>query len=194
MWGINVMLKHKKILSVLSLSLVLFSCGKKTNIFGLTPGIYYFESVEGLLPDGWKFDETSYFEFKDATKDNPNFNYKTDLKTGQWLLNRSEPDINDSTFHENYIMQWYNTPFDTLPSLLDGGGWGDKRGKHSRVMYSLAKDTETLEKYYDFSRMFKCTIGFVDKKDDSKRKLTVCIPFNPDLVSQSGRTEITFSM
>lgn len=192
---INVMLKHKKSLLILSLSFVLFSCGKKVSALGLTPGIYYFESVEGLLPDGWKFDETSYFEFKDPTKDNPTFNYKTDMKPGQWQMSRYEPDApSGEQFNHNYIIEWYNTPFNDLPPLERGSYKYDLNNESYIQFFSTDKDIrKTWGEYCDLP--FDCALSYIDKNDTSKRRFALVMPFNTNLVKQNDKfTRISFSM
>ncbi len=197
MWGVNVMLRKKQLLSLFSLSFVLSSCGKSTYLFGLVPGIYYFQSVEGVLPSGWSFDSTSYFEFKKSKISEKDFNEKTDLLKGQWNVNYYNPNANGEgdTILNNYIIQWYNTPFDNLSPIMQGGTYTDGSWA-ALVMYDGKYEDNEWPKYinhYSTGGYVKCKIKANDKKDTSKRTFVVSVCFSEELVGKADRTEITFS-
>lgn len=195
---INVMLKKKIKLLALGFCLLLCSCNNTVKVWGLTPGKYYFQSVEGVLPSGWSFDASSYFDFKSAITDDPNFDATKDqLQCGQWQFPRYEITDGEKSyeFDSNYIIQWYNTPFDMLPSALDCGAANYVRSGPARVMRSTeAQDGSDAWSKYIGEYGFDCFIGLVDKKDISKRTLTVSLSFVIDGERQDDWTKITFSM
>lgn len=192
------MLKKKNKLLALGCCLLLCSCNNTVKVWGLTPGKYYFQSVEGVLPSGWSFDASSYFDFKSATTIDPNFDATKDqLQCGQWQFLRYE--ITDGgksyEYDSNYIIQWYNTPFDMLPPALDCGAANYVREGPARVMQSTEDQdgSDSWSKYIG-EYGFDCFIGLVDKKDFSKRTLTVSLFFVIDGERQDDWTKITFSM
>lgn len=196
MWRINAMLKKRTKLLALECCLLLCSCNNTVKLWGLTPGKYYFQSVEGVLPSGWSFDASSYFDFKSANTDDLNFDTAKDqLQCGQWKFLRHKIIDGHNSFDSNYIIQWYNTPFDMLPPALDLGAANYVREGPARVMEGIEarNGSEAWSKYigeYDFN----CFIGLVDKKDISKRTLTVALSFVIDGERQDDWTKITFSM
>lgn len=189
------MLKKKSKSLFLGFCLLLCSCNNTVELWGLTPGKYYFESVEGVLPSGWGFDASSYFDFKSATTIDPNFDAKKDqLQCGQWQFPRYEIIDGHKSFDSNYIIQWYNTPFDTFSPALDCGAVKLKKGPARRMRTVETTDGSDGWSEYIGRGGFDCIIGLVDKKDDSKRTLTVSILFEIDGERQDDETYITFSM
>lgn len=182
------MLKKRNLLFLIIFSFVLVSCGKFKG-FGLTPGYYYFQTCEGYLPTGWSFDFSSCFEFKKSEVDDPT---KTDvLQDGQWQMTRCEPNEKGYfDYDSNYIMQWYNTPFNSLSPARVGGSFLNREGPNI-VMAVRSYSVNKWENYIDY--FLYCIIGCVDN-DYSKRKVTISISFFLENGERGDKTRIVFSM
>lgn len=189
------MLKNVSKILLFSTSLfTLFACSggdaRDVDFYGFVEGTYSFAGAEGTLPEGWKFDENSKFDFIKAGAEEE-FDEKTALPTGVWQNYNSYTDAEGKLCtYRNYHMVWKNTPFDALSGLSAGGVYTTPGICH-RVMYdNTVKEGEKGE-WSEFS-MIECAISSLSENDSSKRK--VDIVFNYPEKAELASFKVTFSM
>ncbi len=140
---------------------------------GLVEGVYHFKSIENenSLPEGWTFDDKSYFEFKKYEEGE--YDTYTILPDGLWGMwkwdyNNGNP---ESSSHE-YVMEWHNTPFDKITSLY-AGGYGAQND--NTVFYPMAQCgmKETYNSSWCDFIYVTTYIHSVNKHEFSKRNVSI---------------------
>ena len=154
------------------------SCVQKVSdvaLYGLVEGVYYFKSQEGIVPDGWSFSDESYFEFKQnpsGKSSDPDW-----LPDGNWEMQKYEytDESHYSFYTDEYVMEWHNTPFDSLDSLKPRGCFATEDNTVGFPMYAkneLKIRGRTDSKWKGIVDVY-CYITPLQKNDYSKRKLMV---------------------
>ncbi len=184
------------VLALLSVGLAAGCAKKSANVLlcGLVPGTYYYESSEGVMPEGWSFDATSFFEFQILGEDS-DCDYGSKLEAGRWRM-PYYPLSDDGSFdyaklNHNCAMVWSNTPFDALSSL--DMSFHYKTGDNVAVMGTGDADSDWSDFLYNGTVCVECLISAVEPEDYSKRKLTVRISHLPEKCG-GGMLSICFSM
>ena len=185
---------NKRVASLFFLGAIfLGSCTQKVSdvpLYGLIEGTYYYQSQEGTAPDGWSFSDESYFEFKQnpsGKSSDPDW-----LPDGNWDMQKYVY-IDKSHRYQylyEYIMEWHNTPFDSLSSMRPRAYESDPDNTVYVPMYTEHElNSEIADSNWRGIINVYCYITPLQKNDYSKRKLMVKCYYS-DLSTFS----ITFSM
>lgn len=155
----------------------LSGCVKKVSdvaLWGLVPGTYYFQSVEGDLPEGWAFDSSSSFKHR-ILGEHEDYDDDIWLEDGQWDMQSFSVSKDGSRFvkerNHNAAMIWSNTPFDTMSSLRMGCRFATEAnvaimgGIYDRSSEKACADWEHWN--------VDCMIEPIENGDFDKRKVTV---------------------
>ncbi len=140
---------------------------------GLMEGIYHFKSIENedFLPEGWTFDDKSYFEFKKYA--DGKYDKHTILPNGSWGMHKWDYNNDNPVSSSNeYVMEWHNTPFDKIRSLHVGGY---ESLNDNTVFYPMAQcETEKTSdpNWCGFNDVF-IYIHSVNKHEFSKRNVKI---------------------
>ncbi len=187
---------NKRITSLFFLGAVfLGSCTQKvsdTPLYGLIEGTYYYKSHEGIIPDGWSFSDDSYFEFK--RNDSGEYSKHDWLPNGEWSMQKYTPidETHYSLIPFEYVMKWYNTPFDSLDSLQPRGTSSAADNTACFPMYAKndkLSSTKEVDSNWKGIINVECYITPLQRNDYSKRKLMVKCYY-----SDLSNFSITFSM
>ena len=192
------MLKNFHAIALAFLSVGLASgCAKKASsalLCGLVPGTYHYQSSEGVMPEGWSFDATSFFEFQILGEDS-DYDRDSKLEAGRWRM-PYYPLSDDGSFdytklNHNCAMVWSNTPFDALSSL--DMSFHYKTADNVAVMGTGDTNSDWSDFLYNGTVCVECLISGAEPGNYSKRKLTVQISHLPEICG-GGMLRIGFSM
>jgi hypothetical protein len=149
--------------------------GKEQKIFGLIPGVYYFESVVGANPEGMPFDSKSSCEFSESGK---KVSDPTKLAMGTWDFQEYVKGADGAYIDKPGLIAWSNCFFATMDALADGG-WGEDGVCHLFFVYP----SQWVEKYSTYSVYASVSLGSQD--DDDSRLLAVHV------VSEDKKADFT---